>query len=325
MRVGRWSLVLLILTLGACRSKDAAPPSPDLTNRPLPSPLPDIAAYVNGQPIAFGLVRLAAQREKAVSPEAQPAAYRQALERLIDREVLFQEALARGLHSDERAVERIYDRERDQYKDEAEFRSALSAQGLTPDRFRTEITIQQTVRALALQEEAKIPPSAVSSAEVQAYFESHTAEFQTGERLVLSQILVAPGTETTHEAQRTKAEAILARLRRGADFAALAKLNSDDPTSRNEGGRLPEIVRGRMPKAFDDAAFALSPGKVSEVVESPLGFHIIKLHERLPSQPIPLEQVAPQLHAALLQQKRQQAFDALRARLKSEARIDRRL
>ncbi len=321
-------ILLLVLAVTACRShdsKDTASPSPDLSDRPLPSPLPSIAAYVNGQAIPFTLVRLAAQREQTVSTQAQPAAYRQAMELLIDREVLFQEALIRGLRPDERIVERLFDQERSRYKEERDFRSALGGQGLTPDRFRTEITIQQTVRSLVLQEEAKIPPSAVTVAEMQSYFDTHPAEFQTGERLLLSQILVSTGTSTTREAQRAKADALLARLRRGEDFASLATQNSDDGLSKTQGGRMAELVRGRMPKAFDDAAFTLSPGKVSEVVESPQGFHIIKLHERLPSQPITFEQVASQLHAALLQQKRQQAFDTLRAQLKRQARIERNL
>jgi peptidyl-prolyl cis-trans isomerase C len=314
--------LILILLLTGCRShtpSKAAEASPDLSDRPLPSPPPDIAAQVNGQPIPFALVRLAAQREQKTTP----AAYRQALELLIDREVLFQEALIRRVRPDERIVERLYQQERSRYKDEREFQTVMVAQGLTPDRFRTEISIHQTVRALVLQEEAKIPASAVTLAEVQSYFETHAAEFKTGERLVLSQILVARGTDTTRESQRAKAEAILARIRRGEDFAALALQNSDDPTSKQDGGRLPELARGRMPKAFDDVAFALEPEKVSEVIETEQGFHIIKLHERLPSQSLSLDRVGLQLHAALLQQKRQQAFDAVRDSLKRRARIER--
>jgi peptidyl-prolyl cis-trans isomerase C len=322
-------LFVLMPTAVACRaphtSTPSASPSPGENSRPLPSPLPDVAAYVNGQAIPIAMVRLAAQRAKTVTPEQQPDAYRQALEFLIEREILFQEALIRRIRPDDRIVERLYDQERTKYKDEREFRAALAAQGLTPARFRLEIMAQQTVRALMLQEEAKVPPSAVTMAEVQAYFATHAAEFQTGERLVLSQILVALGDDTTREAQRAKADAILARVRRGEDFSALAAQDSDDPASRLDKGRLPELVRGRMSKPFEDAAFALSPGTVSEVVETPQGFHIIKLHERLPSQSLSLEQVAEQLQVALLQSKRQQAFDALRATLKSKARIERYL
>jgi hypothetical protein len=79
---------------------------------------------------------------------------------------------------------------------------------------------------------------------------------------------------------RAKAEDVLKRVRAGGDFAALAKEFSSDNTNKEKGGDLGWFGRGEMVKQFEDAAFALQPGQVSEVVETPYGFHIIKVEER---------------------------------------------
>jgi peptidyl-prolyl cis-trans isomerase C len=87
-----------------------------------------------------------------------------------------------------------------------------------------------------------------------------------------------PEYDTTKS--RAKAEDILKRARAGEDFAALAKEFSIDPGSKNDGGELGWFGRGQMVKPFEDAAFALQAGQISDVVESDFGFHIIQVEER---------------------------------------------
>ncbi|MFY9570841.1 MAG: peptidylprolyl isomerase, partial [Blastocatellia bacterium] len=79
---------------------------------------------------------------------------------------------------------------------------------------------------------------------------------------------------------RHKAQLLLDRARKGEDFAKLATENSDDPGSKDKGGEYDFFGRGRMVPAFDNAAFALKPGEISDLVETQFGFHIIKLEER---------------------------------------------
>jgi peptidyl-prolyl cis-trans isomerase D len=93
----------------------------------------------------------------------------------------------------------------------------------------------------------------------------------------------APSTMTEAEraAARTRAEALLVRARAGEDFAALARDNSDDDTTARRGGDLGFMPRGRRDAAFDDVQFALEPGQVGEtLLESPFGFHIVKVEAR---------------------------------------------
>src|SRR5262249_61085433 len=96
-------------------------------------------------------------------------------------------------------------------------------------------------------------------------------------------------------AARKKAEELLKRVRAGEDFATLAKKNSDDPGSADKGGDLGVFPHGKMVPAFDTAVFALEPGAVSEVVETPFGFHIIKLEEHLAGGPRPLDAVGAEM------------------------------
>jgi peptidyl-prolyl cis-trans isomerase NIMA-interacting 1 len=110
---------------------------------------------------------------------------------------------------------------------------------------------------------------------------------QQGEAVTASHILVAYGgamradpaiTRTKDEAKQ-RAEQILARARKGEDFAKLADDSSDDPSAKRNHGSLGRFTREQMVKPFADAAFALRPGEVSALVETPFGFHVIKRTE----------------------------------------------
>lgn len=121
----------------------------------------------------------------------------------------------------------------------------------------------------------------VSEEDLRKYYDENASRYTTPEERRASHILVnapkdAPADVRTKA--RAKADALLAQLRKDPDsFAELAKKNSDDPGSAERGGDLDYFSRGAMVKPFEDAAFALKPGEISDVVESDFGYHIIKL------------------------------------------------
>jgi hypothetical protein len=86
----------------------------------------------------------------------------------------------------------------------------------------------------------------------------------------------APKIERTKEQAKKRAEAVLKKAQAGGDFQALAKQYSDDPGSGSRGGDLGTFTRAQMVKPFSDAAFALQPGQVSDIVETEFGFHVVK-------------------------------------------------
>lgn len=330
MKIWKNAALLTLGTLGAACSGprpaqeavSATPsPTPD-PNRPLADPLPAIAARVNGQPVAIaGVHKLA--RKPANSHGKIALAYRQALEELIDRELLFQEALARRLSADDAAVERDYDEARVGHPSDAEWAEFLKGQFLDPQAFRAEVRARYTIQALVRQEAEKVPP--VSDEEAQRYYEANPEAFDTGERIEAHQIFFrAPkgSSGQVRDAAKARAEAVLQRLRKGEDFEALARQVSQDPASSAEGGKLPPFAHGQIELAVELQAFALKPGQVSDVIWSNLGYHIVRVDALLPSVKLPFDDVRGRIQTALHAQRQQKNLSDLIASLRAKARIE---
>jgi peptidyl-prolyl cis-trans isomerase C len=129
----------------------------------------------------------------------------------------------------------------------------------------------------------------VSQEEIQAYYQQHQGEFsQVSARHILFSTRPTqnpnsgqePAPAPDPEAVRRRASEVWQRVKAGEDFAQLAKEFSDDPGSREKGGDLGYFGRDQMVKPFEEAAFKLEPGQISDLVESPFGFHIIKVEDR---------------------------------------------
>ena len=144
---------------------------------------------------------------------------------------------------------------------------------------------------------------------LQAAYDKFVASFTGQEEVHARHILVATEDE---------AKAIKTELEGGKDFAELAKEKSTDPSAQQNGGDLGFFGKGMMVKPFEDAAFTMEVGAISDPIKSDFGWHIIKLEEKRMSQPPSLDQVAPQLQ----QQVMFQNFEASVATLKQGLAID---
>ena len=144
-----------------------------------------------------------------------------------------------------------------------------------------------------------------------ALYEEREAEFDQPEQLRARHILirVPPGDdpEAADAEARQQAADALARVRAGEDFAAVAEELSADPGSKTRGGDLGFFPRGRMVKPFEDAAFALAPGELSEPVKTMHGWHVIRAEERRDAKRIEFEEAKPALARELIQETRGEA------------------
>ena len=179
---------------------------------------------------------------------------------------------------------------------------------------RSQFEIPESIRAeyLVLALDNVASQIAVPEAEVKAYYEQNRARLGEPEQRRASHILLTVGeggTAKDKDGARKKAEELLARVRANPNsFAQLAKENSKDTGSAANGGDLGFFGRGMMVKPFEDAAFKLKEGEISDVIESDFGFHIIRVTGIKAAQVKPFEQVRAEIEREYRQQQAQKKF-----------------
>ena len=162
----------------------------------------------------------------------------------------------------------------------------------------------------------------VSEAEVQQYYSQHQSDYKVDEQVKVRHILIKvdPGADAKAAgAAKIKAEDLLKQIKGGANFADLAKKNSDDPGSKEQGGELGFIKRGATVPEFDQAAFSLAPGQTSGVIKTKYGYHILQVEEKQSAHTKPLDEVKTTILALLTRQKGSQQEQAYAQQLAGEA------
>jgi peptidyl-prolyl cis-trans isomerase D len=156
--------------------------------------------------------------------------------------------------------------------------------------------------------------------ELQAYYNAHQAEYQQPEQARSRHILIKfpGGAAKTDVEAKAKADALLKQIQGGADFADLAKKNSEDPGSGAQGGELGFARRGTMVPEFDSAIFNNKIGDV-KIVKSQFGYHIVQVEERQTAHTQPMNEVLPTIQVQILRQKESQAESAYAQQLATEA------
>jgi parvulin-like peptidyl-prolyl isomerase len=240
---------------------------------------------------------------------------------LIDRTLVAQEAERRGIKIPPEKMKEAEQRTVRQFGGEEKYAAYLAEHRLTRDEYAEVIKSEiygELVRA-ELSKDLK-----VTDEEVRKYYEAHKADprFQQPERVTASHILInarpnlisqqlqreknlsgealARAAREELERRRKLAEELRGRAAAGADFAALARQHSEDPSSRDQGGSLGTFARNSHTSGFDEAAFALKPGAVSPVVQTEYGFHVIKLAAREAARALTLSEAAPEVRRLLL-------------------------
>jgi SurA-like protein len=185
-------LVLAVVTGGCGPRPDAASPPPPMSvtpvapasPSPLPDPLPDVIATVNGRPIPTAHARIIAEQSfkgRTPTPAQKASAYRRAMEQLIARELLYQEAVRRKIRPEAGAVERIRQMVRSEHKDEKAWQAFLSAKGLDAKTFVDELRVRNVTERVVLQETETVP-AVIPEAEARAYYGANPNLFESGGR-----------------------------------------------------------------------------------------------------------------------------------------------
>lgn len=172
------------------------------------------------------------------------------------------------------------------------------------DKFR--VPEQVKLEFVLMSANTLIPGMNATDDEAKKYYAENAAKFQGDEQRHASHILIGFGVSATPQAKQeafAKAKDVLAQVKKNPEkFAELAKKYSQDPGSAEKGGDLGTFGRGAMVKPFEDAAFAMKPGEISDLVESEFGYHIIKLNE-INGAAQTFDAVKPQIRAELMYQK----------------------
>lgn len=289
------------------------------------------AAVVNGTTITWQEVdkeldsarnRMAAQGRMLT--EAQlPEIQENILDGMITRELLFQESAKEGIRIAPETVEAQLGQIKTQFPDEATYQARLKEMAVT----EADIS-QQILRGLTIEEliDVKIGQKiVVSEAEGKRYYEENPNFFQQPEQVHARHILikVAPDADDPAKAEaRKNIEAVEKKVKAGEDFEALAIAHSQGP-SAPKGGDLGFFGRGQMVAPFEEAAFALEPGKVSGVVETEFGYHLIQSVEKKPAETISYEKAKDQIAEYLKQEKMQGEVEGYVEELKKTAKIER--
>src|ERR1700756_2770969 len=229
----------------------------------------------------------------------------------FDYAVLSQDEIRKGLHHTDDELKAFYERNKATYNNSI------------PEKRKVKYVLIDTIKL-----EAQTP---VTQQELEAYYDQHRDEYRVPEQVKISHILIKtplPGPDGKVdpkgvEEARKKAEDILKQLKAGANFAELAKKNSQDTESAKNGGSLGWVQRASIPAPeVAKAAFSLPKGDTSDVINAGYGFDILHIDDKQTAQFKTLEQVKEQIEPVLKQQKAARAAENTANSLTNQARTD---
>ena len=290
-----------------------------------------VVALVNGEPIHYsdvdkGIKEVMSQLEKDPSQfgnlKPDTTLRKEILDWLVSTRLLVQEAKKLNINVEDTEVEMVVNTIKRRFPSEQKFLDALKEADLSIDQFKNNLTKELVVQKL-LEQQLGSQIKDVSDEDAMKYYNEHGTELMQNEQIRVHHILFKVSEAADPAKVKTvenKASGILARIKKGEDFEKLARQYSEDPSAL-KGGDIGFFAQGDMIKNFEDAAFALKVGEVSNLVRTPLGFHIIRLDERKASQKMPFEEVKVAIKLKLKQERTNSLMQQYVERLKLKANI----
>ena len=331
-----------LLVAGGCASNDAAVIK-ETTAATLKTDVPEtpkkpknvtnaIVAVVNDDIITLFEVNREAQpaigdaeKKGSLTDAARSQIRRTALDRLIEKKLTGQKIKELNIHVSEEEVRQAIDdvRKQNNIPSQEALVAALAGQGLSFDQYRAQLQEQiEKLKLVSIEVRAKVQ---VGETETRDYYSANLAKYTEEESYRARHIFFKTGEKSTpDEIQRSKttALAVLADAKGGKEFAELAKKFSEDPAARKDGGDLGSFKKGDMQPELEKAILALKPGEVSELVTTPIGFHIIKLEARIAGATKPFESVKAEIEEILYRKKSEERFSQWAKDLRGKASIE---
>ncbi len=285
-----------------------------------------ILATVDGEPLTLYQLKKFTERNIRGRQLTAGMDQTQLLDALITDTIIAKEVSDKGVIVRDEDIDRYMEaiKERNQL-DDARLQEALKAQGLTMEAYRLQIREElQRDQLISREIRGKVN---VTPEEVQRYYEAHLSEYSTPETIQLAHIFFRLDAEAPSDkvvAVTAKADEVYGRIKKGADFAEMAKQYSED-SSGQSGGSLGSFKQGEMLEPIEKAAARLKVGEVSEPVRTKVGLHIIKLEGRAGADHKKLDELADQIkqqlyNAALEERFQKWLTEELRKRHQVEVR-----
>ncbi len=317
----------------------APPPAPAAAQpeqeEPIPPAGPDamfpaVVARVNGKAI---LGRDLEQRiQSQLAPIGNPKwdnlreEYRQelvtqSLGSLVATELLYRKAVASGIKATEAEVQAEFAKIAKTFASDAELNANLARRGM--DRAALSKDLERSLVVEKYIREFVAKKIVVTPADAGQYYSQHTDEFKHDDIVRSSHIFIQLPEGATPEQDRLarqRADALLARLKKGEDFAKLAKENSMDG-SASQGGDIGYVPKGQLTPEYETVAFTMPIGTLSDVIKTPFGYHILKVTDRKKAGISTLEEVRDDLINYLKQQRTDAELDKVVTELRTQAKI----
>jgi parvulin-like peptidyl-prolyl isomerase len=234
------------------------------------------------------------------------------LQDLADKKLLLNAALKKDIKVTQAEVDSVMERQYTRFGGRDGFQTFLTANEISLSHVETQLKeglIIEKYLNMTLLDEIKVSDEELLSA--------HREDISATVRHIL--LKTQDKSQSEKAATYSRMEDILARARKGEDFAQLAEKFSEDRESREKGGLYEDFSRGTMVESFEEAAFSIAPGEISEIIETPYGYHILKVINRKKEER-PLDSVRNELQIRLEQEKKNEVYLAHLEKLKRDAK-----
>jgi len=336
---------LWLLSAGGCANKDVVvkdesatatiksgpPPAVQETTVPSARVINAIAAVVNDDIITLYEVNRevqpairAAEKQSAPDDAARSQMRVAALDRLVEKKLVEQKIKELNIKVTEEEIRQAIDDVKKQNKMTQEaLVAALASQGLSFEQYRAQLQEQlEKLKLVSMEVRSKVQ---VGESEMRDYYEANRAKYTEDDTFRARHIFFRINEKSpAADIKRTMTAAlmVLAEAKSGKDFIELAKSYSEDPAARTDGGDMGRFKKGDMLPELERTIVALKPGEISELVFTPLGFHIIKLEERASGNMKPFESVKAEIEETLYRKKSEERFSQWTRDLRGKASVE---